>query len=76
MCDNVIIPQNAIEKWFIFQGFWEESGQMDKEQNNEAGTHCSYSSGVNTANSVSTPTQTILILVLPLIQTFTYPNLL
>lgn len=34
---------------------------MDKEQNNEAGSDCSYSSGVNTANSVLTPTQTILI---------------
>lgn len=41
-----------------------------------AESHCSRSSGVNIANSVSTPTQTVLILVLPLIQTFTYPNLL
>lgn len=44
---------------------------MDKKW---SGSHCSHDSKVNIVNSVSTPTQTILILALPLIQTFTYPN--
>lgn len=34
------------------------------------------SSTANITNRVLTPTQTVLILMLPLIQTFTYPDLL
>lgn len=56
--------------------FWEESGQMGKKHNCQSWISLySCSSGVNIANSVATPKQTILIRVLPQIQTFTYPNL-
>lgn len=46
--------------------FQRESSQMDKKW---AGCHCTQVSVVNIANSVLTPTQAILILMLPLSQT-------
>lgn len=61
---------------FYCDKFREGSSQMGKKCACQSWISLySRSSGVNIANSVSTPKQTILIWVLPPIQTFTYPNL-